>query len=196
MSLSYDDRGWIVAYLDADVPAAAIWKYHPTDDASNSGGRRPSDVLENNLLIIGINAVLKADPSEATAVTHDMVGYYHWQHPQCDAFILFSNRTKYGKSPSVSIVIPPTIGSIQASAAALIAGIPVEGESASASVLIDGDVVVTAEAPNYLELSSIDDPPRISADPEYSSVYRMSVSGDADKLITGVVMLVYDKPGS
>ena len=192
----YDDRGWIVAYLPVDEPAAAIWKYHPTDDASGSRGRRTSELLANNLLIIGINAVLKANDPAAAAVTHEMAGYYHWQHPQCDAFILFSNQTKYGKSPSVSIVIPPTIGSIQASAAALIAGIPVEGETATASVLIDGTAVVTANAPDYLAVSPIDDPPPISADPEYSSVYRMAVSGDADKLIAGVVMLVYDKPGS
>ena len=139
--------------------------------------------------------MLTANNPEADAVTHKTVdGYHHWQCPQCDAFILFSNQTVSGKSAPVSIVIPPTITTIKASAAALIAHTPVQGESATASVLIDGDAVatatVTAENPDYLKVSSFP----LTPDTEHSSVYRMAVSGDDDKLSVGVVMLVYDKP--
>lgn len=207
ITLYYDDRGWIVAYLKANVPAAepggepapepaaAIWRYQPLNAADGDTAKGPDELLADNLLILGINAVLKANNPAANAITHETVlGYHDWQCPQCDAFILFSNQTKLGKSAPVSIVIPPTITTIKASAAALIAHTPVQGESARASVLIDEEAVVTAtvtaETPDYLKVSSFP----LTPDPEHSSVYRMAVSGDDDKLSVGVVMLVYDKP--
>ena len=209
ITLYYDDRGWIVAYLPANVPAdepagepapkpaAAIWRYRPLNAADGDTAKGPDELLEDNLLILGINAVLKANNSAANAITHDTVGgYHHWQCPQCDAFILFSNQTVSGKSAPVSIIIPPTITTIKASAAALIAHIPVGGETASASVLIDGDpkatAMVTAETSDYLKVASFP----LTPNTEHSSVYRMAVSGDDDKLSVGVVMLVYDKPDS
>ena len=196
VTLYYDDRGWIVAYLPAPKPAAAIWRYRPLNAADGDTAKRPDELLEDNLLILGINAVLKANNSAANAITHEMAGYHHWQCPQCDAFILFSNQTKIGKSAPVSIIIPPTITTIKASAAALIAHIPVGGESARASVLIDGDpkatAMVTAETSDYLKVASFP----LTPNTEHSSVYRMAVSGDDDKLSVGVVMLVYDKPDS
>lgn len=197
ITLYYDDRGWIVAYLRHDEPAAAIWRYRPLNAADGDTAKGPNELLADNLLILGINAVLKANNSAANAITHDTVGgYHHWQCPQCDAFILFSNQTKLGKSAPVSIIIPPTITTIKASAAALIAHIPVGGESARASVLIDGDpkatAMVTAETSDYLKVSSFP----LTPNTEHSSVYRMAVSGDDDKLSVGVVMLVYDKPDS
>ena len=196
ITLYYDDRGWIVAYLPAAKPAAAIWRYRPLNAADGDTAKDPNELLADNLLILGINAVLKANNSEADAVTHEMAGYHHWQCPQCDAFILFSNQTVGGKSAPVSIIIPPTITTIKASAAALIAHIPVGGESASASVLIDEAAVVTAkvtaETTDYLKVSSFP----LTPNTEHSSVYRMAVSGDDDKLSVGVVMLVYDKPDS
>ena len=194
VTLYYDDRGWIVAYLKVDVPAAAIWRYRPLNAADGDTAKRPNELLADNLLILGINAVLKANNPAANAITHETVktvgGYHHWQYPQCDAFILFSNQTTSGKSDPVSIVIPPTIRDIQASAAALIAHTPVKGEEARASVLIDGTPKVTAETPNYLSVDHFD----LNPDTERSSVYRMAVSGTGGKLLVGVVMLVYDKP--
>ena len=194
ITLYYDDRGWIVAYLRHDEPAAAIWRYRPLNAADGDTAKKPDELLADNLLILGINAVLKANNPAANAITHEMAGYHHWQYPQCDAFILFSNQTTSGKSDPVSIVIPPTISDIKASAAALIAHIPVGGEEASASVLIDGDVKVTAEVTaqdsDYLSVDRFD----LMPDTEHSSVYRMQVSSEGGKLAVGVVMLVYDKP--
>ena len=190
ITLYYDDRGWIVAYLEVNVPAAAIWRYRPLNAADGDTAKRPDELLADNLLVLGINLVLTAHNAEAAAVTHEMAGYHHWQFPQCDAFILFSNQTTSGKSDPISIVIPPTIRDIQASAAALIAGIPVRGEDASAAVLIDGTAKVTARAPDYLFVDRFP----LTSDTERSSVYRMQVSGTDGKLAVGVVMLVYDKP--
>ena len=195
ITLYYDDRGWIVAYLKVNVPAAAIWRYRPLNAADGDTAKKPNELLADNLLILGINAVLKANNPAANAITHKTVGgYHHWQFPQCDAFILFSNQTTSGKSDPISIVIPPTISTIKASAAALIAHIPVGGEEASASVLIDGEPKVTAEVmaedSDYLSVDRFD----LMPDTEHSSVYRMQVSGTNGKLAVGVVMLVYDKP--
>ena len=190
ITLYYDDRGWIVAYLPAGEPAAAIWRYRPLNAADGDTAKRPDELLADNLLVLGINLVLTANNAEAAAVTHEMAGYHHWQFPQCDAFILFSNQTTSGKSDPISIVIPPTIRDIQASAAALIAGIPVRGEDASAAVLIDGTAKVTARAPDYLFVDRFP----LTSDTERSSVYRMQVSGTDGKLAVGVVMMVYDKP--
>ena len=84
----YDDQGWVVAYLPKNWPAAAIWKYDPKDETTDT------EELENNLLVLAINEVLKAD-GEA-AISPGDVNYYDWENENCNAFALFSAVTKAG----------------------------------------------------------------------------------------------------
>ena len=37
VTVYYDDRGWVVAYLPAAAPAAGIWRYDPQDTGECAG---------------------------------------------------------------------------------------------------------------------------------------------------------------
>ncbi len=96
VTVYYDDRGWVVAYLPADDPAAGIWRYDPQDRMAND--------LDQNLLLLAINEVLavaRQDVPDIVEADHDAVGYYHWQHPEHNAFLLFSHESGGGTSDPV-----------------------------------------------------------------------------------------------
>ena len=183
ITVYYDDRGWIVAYLSKDDPAAAIWRYDKT----------PPD-LEDNLLALAINEVLKAaELSEASSAT---VGYYDWQNPDCNAFVLFSNKSSGGDSEPVNFVIPPNIAEIHASAAVLITSrYSADGPEVSANVTVDGGPTASANATALLDVKAFDLERTDAEDGGYeTSLHKMAVSvGENDKA-TGVVMLLYSKP--
>ena len=107
VTVYYDDRGWVVAYLPADEPAAGIWKYDPQDQIGNDLGQ--------NLLVLAINEVLtvaRNDVPEIVDANHEAVGYYHWRHQNHNAFVLFSHSSGGGTSEPVRFVVPPTIKDI------------------------------------------------------------------------------------
>ena len=84
VTVYFDDQGWIVAYLPTGKPAAAIWKYKSVGDTTGNAE------LANNLLVLAINEVLKANDASAARVGHSAVDYYDWENADCDAFALFS----------------------------------------------------------------------------------------------------------
>ena len=185
VTVYYDDRGWVVAYLPKGEPAAAIWR-HDTADTD----------LNQNLLVLAINEVLNA--AELTSVTHDGVDYYDWENADCNAFLLFSNAASGGESSPVNFVIPPTIANVQASAAVLITSrYSTGGDPVSARVALDGETVVTADTTTLLDVAgfaiarSTDE----NDDPQ-TSLHKMFVTVSGDDTATAVVMLLYDKPGS
>ena len=121
----YDDRGWVVAYLPTNAPAAGIWRYDP-QDTGNAPGDKAND-LDQNLLLLAINEVLaaaKEDVSEIAYADQDTVGYYHWQYPDYNAFVLFSHEDDGGTSDPIRFVVPPTIENILPSASVLITSMP------------------------------------------------------------------------
>ena len=185
VTVYYDDRGWVVAYLPKDEPAAAIWR-HDTDDPG----------LNQNLLVLAINEVLNA--AELASVTHDGVGYYDWQNADCNAFLLFSNEASGGTSDPVNFVIPPTIADVQASAAVLITSrYSTGGDPVSTSVVLDGQTAVTADATTLLDVAKFDITRQTDENNEHqTSLHKMTVTVSGDDAATGVVMLLYSKPGS
>ena len=184
VTVYYDDQGWIVAYLPKDIPAAAAWRYD---------SKYPDD-LEQNLLVLAINEVLKA--AGRPAVSHDTVGYYDWQNPDCNAFVLFSHQTKGGASEPINFVVPPKITEIDASAAVLITTYPSEGENVSATVAVDKQEVV-ADASNRLKVGEIRIDRETDDDGKYKTgLYAMTVTVNDGHAATGVVMLLYKKPAS
>ena len=201
VTLYFDDQGWIVAYLPHDAPAAQIWR-HQSAPGETYSDSKANEHLENNLLALAIDEVLTInkvvasdDPDALDApprikVPRNKVGYYHWQHPDCDAFLLFSGITDGGESVVTRFVIPTSIKNVQASAVALITTHPEQGETTSARVLVDDAPVAVAQAPTYHQAESFE----LSREGETTSVHGMSVSTDAKKSAAGVVMLVYDKP--
>lgn len=195
-----DDRGWVVAYLPAGEPAAGIWR-HDSAGGETDGNRAAGEHLELNLLVLAVNEVLdlaRVVNPDITPVTHSDVGYYDWQNPECDAFLLFSNETSGGPSEPINFVIPPAINAIQASAGVLITSQysdPVAG--AEADVALDGQTVVAASAPSLLSISDFGIVRPTAEDGGYeTSLHKMIVSVSEGETATGVMMLLYDKPGS
>ena len=188
VTVYYDDRGWVVAYLPADDPAAGIWRYDPQNQMDND--------LDQNLLLLAINEVLavaRQDVPDIVEADHDAVGYYHWQYPEHNAFLLFSHESGGGTSDPVRFVVPPTIGSILASATVLITSIQTQGQSAvNAELAIDDNAVVTVQEPSRLAVSGFE----LERTDDASRLYEVTVAVDDGATATGAVMFVYTKPGS
>ena len=200
VTVYYDDRGWIVAYLPPGVPAAAIWR-HKAAPGATSTYPIPDAHLEHNLLVLAINAVLDASKYDhnVARVAHTAVGYYHWEYPDCNALMMFSHLSKW-ETTRIRFIIPATISHLRASAAALITSAYEGGETTSAKVFVgedvkkDGKPVAVATAPDYLVASKFN----LARATGESSVHYMwvSVEGNYIKSSAGVVMLLYSKPSS
>ena len=193
VTVYFDDRGWVVAYLKADEPAAAIWRYDtgPTDSINTD-----QSGLENNLLVLAINEVLDAARDDIPAVamaTHDTVAYYHWQHPACNAFLLFAHGSSGGTSEPARFVVPPTIRDIHASAGVLVTSThsPDEADT-KAQLAIDGEAVVTAQKPTPLAMSKFE----LKRTEDATDLYEVTVTAEEGETASGVVMLLYRKPGT
>ncbi len=198
VTVYYDDRGWVVAYLPADEPAAAIWR-HDSAEGETQDDRKATEHLEQNLLVLAINEVLNvaaSDGSKPTTVKPD--GYYDWQNPDCNAFVLFSNQSSGGQSDPVNFVIPPKIDDIHASAAVLITSPDsISADDISASVTLDRESIVTAGPPALLNVAAFDIPrPTDENGKPQTGLHKMSVTVSEGDTATGVVMLLYNKPGS
>ena len=201
VTLYFDDQGWIVAYLPANAPASQIWCHQCADDEPQTNSKANAH-LDNNLLLLAIdevltiNAALAADNPDATAAPtaprapRDKVGYYHWKHQACNAFLLFGNVAAAGESDPIRFVIPKSIANVKASASVLITSHREVGEETSARVLVDDEPEVEAKAPVYLNAKSFD----LDRTSETTSLHQMSVTVAAGKSAAGIVMLVYTKP--
>ena len=195
VSVYFDDQGWIIAYLPANTPPAAIWRYNSAEPAAN-GDNANSD-LDDNFLSRAIGLIVSAAESEADSnidAYAGPAGYYDWQNPQCDAYVLFSNSVGKQDPHPVRFLIPERIEHIRASAAVLTIDHR-EGGSADVSQLYVDDVAVvsssrdTAQTPHRaanFTLARADGP---------VSQHAMTIEASAGVAAAGVVMLMYDKPG-
>ena len=190
VTVYYDDRGWVVAYLPADDPAAGIWKYDPMG--------QPADDLQQNLLFLAINEVLDTAEEvmhgiDIARANHDSVGYYHWQHPKLNAFVLFSHESSGGTSEPVRFVVPPTIKSILASASVLITSEQTDDQpTVTAGLMVDDSAVVTVQEPTRLDVSGF----ALERTRDATSLHEVTVAVDDGGTAAGAVMLLYTKPGS
>lgn len=188
VTVYYDDRGWVVAYLPADDPAAGIWRY----DTAN----QPENDLQRNLLVLAINEVVtsaKKDVPEIAEADDDTVGYYHWQFPDCNAFVMFSHEAGEGAADPVRFVVPPTIENIMASASVLITSRQTDNQpTVTAKLMVDNSAVVTALEPTRLAVSGF----ALPRTDDSSRLYEVTVAVDDAATAAGAVMLVYTKPSS
>ena len=188
VTVYYDDRGWVVAYLSADDPAAGIWRYDPLDQQTND--------LEQNLLVLAINEVLtiaRQDVPEIVDADHDTVGYYHWQYPEHNAFLMFGHESSGGTSDPVRFVVPPTIESILPSASVLLTSAPTPDQtSVTAELMVDGSAVVSVQQPDRSAVSGF----ALQRASDASRLYEVTIAVDAGATASGAVMFVYTKPGS
>ena len=185
VTVYFDDQGWIVAYLPEGTPAAAIWKYTSMGDTTDE------TKLKNNLLVLAINEVLKAD--DAATISPDDVKYYDWEDEKCNAFVLFSTVAEEGgKSDPVKFVVPRTIKikDIGASAAVVITEQSAPGDGVTASVVVDNARVSPAYGHAPRRAARF----KLMRDTNETSLHEVVVYVTPDNTAAGVVMLVYAKP--
>ncbi len=198
ISVYFDDRGWIVAFLSAGEPAAAIWRHDPTITTSQRGIDTERN-LQDNLLVLAINAAIAAaaaissEVSRSSEVSHSMVSYYDWQHPDCDAFVLFSNTAQGSLSTPVTFLIPASIEQVHASAAVLITSHADAGGTGHAALLLDGQPISNARSGGAL-LHNVSF--ELVRSGRVVSQHQMSLTADTGMSAAGVVMLVYHRPGT
>ena len=184
VNVYFDDQGWIIAYLPKDTPAAAIWRY-------SGNGADANAALDDDFLAraIGLVAESGADADGYTGPS----GYYDWQNPECDAYVLFSNRISGPADRPVRFIIPSAIDSVQASAAVLITSHTERGSIDRADLQVDGETVVSASRdPAQSQHNAVNFDLDLADGPV--SQHTMAITGDGISA-AGVVMLLYDKPG-
>ena len=189
VNVYFDDQGWVVAYLPAGQPAAAIWRYSSPNAATSNEYDSSAD-LANNLLVLAINATLTAANVSTGAITYAMVSYFDWEHPDCDAYVLFSSSA----SRPVGFLVPSTIKELHASGAVLITSNIEGGSTSSAELRVDGAVEATAQADKTILATTKFD---LNRSDGVVSQHQMSIMvTEGSMTAAGVVMLLYNKPGS
>ena len=191
VNVYFDDQGWVVAYLPAGHPAAAIWRYSSAH-AGNDDDYDSSADLANNLLVLAINATLTAANASPGAITYSMVSYFDWEHPDCDAYVLFSNSAPGKDSHPVGFLVPSAIKRLHASAAVLMTDHPEEGSAGFANLMVDGQAIATAGAGRpALAVANFN----LVRSEGVVSQHQMSVAVGRGSAAAGVLLLLYDKPG-
>ena len=189
VTVYFDDEGWIVAYLPHDRPAAALCKHGSAAGASASDPQADRH-LESNLLALAVNEVMTAQDTGSRKVDSSDVTYYDWTCPACDAMALFTGVSRGGTQDEIKFVVPHTISLVQPSAAVVITE-PIEtGGNATASVSVDGAVIVSADADHPLNTKSF----HLRRDVESTSLHRVAIGGPSDNVAVGAIMLLYDRP--
>ena len=191
VSVYFDDQGWIIAYLPAGTPAAAIWRYDAAERTaaaanSNSG-------LDDNFLSRASGLVVSAANASVDAYAGPS-GYYDWKNPHCDAYVLFSNSVGKQSSHPVRFLIPERIGEIRASAAVLIIDHQEGGSADTSRLYVDSGEVVSASRDTAQTPHSAANFTLVRADGPVSQ-HTMTIEAAAGVAAVGVVMLMYDKPG-
>ena len=187
VNVYYDNRGWIVAYLPVGEPAALIWRHDALYGTANQDST-VSQGLEANLLILAINEALTASDPSLAVVTHESAGYYDWENPDCNAFMVFSDSTDGGVSGGVDFVVPSTIKTVLSSAAVLITTPLEDGGEVSAAVMIDGEPATSAPHDDEAIASSHFTLKRSGG---IATRHHMSVNATPGKSAVGVVVLLY-----
>ena len=191
VNVYFDDQGWVVAYLPAGHPAAAIWRYSSAHAANDNEYDSSAD-LANNLLVLAINATLTAANASPEAITYAMVSYFDWEHPNCDAYVLFSNSATGTDSRPVGFLVPSTIKELHASGAVLMTSHPEGGSAVSAELMVDGQAIATVSSGGpALAVASFN----LVRSEGVVSQHQMSVDVDQGAAAAGVLLLLYDKPG-
>ena len=107
VNLYYDDQGWVVAYLSKDVASALVLQAHGIDPENP---KIDDDDVGETTLLDAINVVVdEALDETAIGSDDDDLGYYHWQFPTADNFLMMMiSKKEVGEYP-VQFAVPSTI---------------------------------------------------------------------------------------
>lgn len=194
VSVYFDDQGWIITYLPANTPPAAIWRYNSAEPAAN--GDNANSALDDNFLSRAIGLVVSAAASEADSNIDAYAGpsgYYDWQNPQCDAYVLFSNSVGKQEPHPVRFIIPERIEHIRASAAVLTIDALEDGSTDVSQLYVD-DVEVVSASRDKAQTPYRAGNFTLARAAGPVSQHAMTIDASAGVEAAGVVMLMYDKP--
>jgi len=100
VNLYYDEEGWIVAYFSSGQESSRAWQ------AVELSIETPAlNDLSRTTLVDAINEVLTQALNQP-AVTHDQLGYYHWEHPSATSFLMFATARGTIGSDVMSFAVP------------------------------------------------------------------------------------------
>ena len=100
VNLYYDEEGWIVAYLSSGQESSRVWQ------AVELSTENPALVdISRTTLLDAINEVV-TQALNHPAVSHDQLGYYHWEHPSATRFLMFATARGTIGSDVMSFAVP------------------------------------------------------------------------------------------
>ena len=104
VNLYYDEEGWIVAYFSSGQESSRMWQ------AVDLSTENPAIIdISRTTLLDAINEVL-TQALNLPAVSHDQLGYYHWEHPLATNFLMFATARGTVGSNKVSFAVPGNFG--------------------------------------------------------------------------------------
>lgn len=112
VNLYYDDEGWVVSYLPSGAPSSQVWQARREDIENPT----VSDISLTTLLDT-LNLVIdEALGGTAIETDEDGLGYYHWQFPDADSFLMMAvARRDEGEYP-VQFSVPASLTVAEVSA--------------------------------------------------------------------------------
>ena len=107
VNLYYDDQGWVVAYLSKDEASAMVLQAREIDEESPL---IDDDDIGNTTLLDAINVVVDEALDETAIGSDDKgLGYYHWQFPNADNFLMMMISMKNTGEYPVQFAVPGSI---------------------------------------------------------------------------------------
>ena len=100
VNLYYDEEGWIVAYFPSGQESSRAWQ------AVELSIENPAlSDLSRTTLLDAINEVVTQALNQP-AVSHELLGYYHWEHPSATSFLMFATARGAIGSDVMSFAMP------------------------------------------------------------------------------------------
>ena len=105
VNLYYDEEGWLVAFFPAGQESSRAWQAVGVGTENPALGGPNSPPLSRTTLLDAINDVL-VDALFLPPVTHEQLGYYHWQYPTATSFLMIATARGTVGSDLVSFAVP------------------------------------------------------------------------------------------
>ena len=186
VNLYYDDEGWVVSYLPSGAPSSQIWQAREENIESPS----VTDISLTTLLDT-LNLVI-ADSLEKTAIDSEDagLGYYHWQHPDADSFLMMAvSRQEQGEYP-VQFSVPSTLTVSEVSATLWISqgGNP---QAPCAKIVFDDEDLIANQCEKGIYSSTVD---LTKFREKETHSWKLVQSERKEGASGGLMMIVYSTP--
>lgn len=188
VNLYYDDEGWIIAFLPSGAASSQIWQARK-EDVENPV---VTDIALTTLLDALNLVISEALGNTAIASDESDLGYYHWQFPTADNFLMMAvSRQVEGEYP-VQFSIPASLNVAEISATLWIS----QGQNVSAPCarieFDEADLIGKQCEKGFY--SSIVDLDNIQAEGAHS--WKLVQSERNEGASGGLLMIVYSESGS